>query len=40
MQALAGLQLFGFVQVPVYSNLYGIQLFPRYTASVGVSYAL
>ena len=24
---------------PVYSNLYGYQLFPRYTVSVGVSYA-
>jgi len=32
--------VFGFVQVPIYSNLYGYQLFPRYTASVGVSYAL
>jgi len=40
VQAARGLQLFGFVQVPVYSNLYGIQLFPRFTASVGVSYAL
>ncbi len=33
-------QVFGFVQVPVYSNLYGYQLFPRYTVSVGASYAL
>ncbi len=33
------LQLFGFVQVPVYSNLYGDQLFPRYTVSAGLSYA-
>ncbi len=33
------LHLFGFVQVPVYSNLYGYQLFPRYTVSVGASYA-
>lgn len=39
VQAARGLQLFGFLQVPVYSNLYGIQLFPRFTASVGVSYA-
>jgi hypothetical protein len=37
---LPRLQLFAFVQVPVYSNLYGYQLFPRYTASVGASYAL
>ena len=35
----AGLHVFGFVQLPVYSNLYGIQLFPRFTASVGASYA-
>jgi hypothetical protein len=33
------LHLFGFVQVPVYSNLYGYQVFPRYTLSVGASYA-
>lgn len=32
-------QVFGFVQVPVYSNLYGYQLFPRWTASIGASYA-
>jgi len=31
--------LYGFVQVPVYSKLDGYQLFPRWTASVGVSYA-
>jgi hypothetical protein len=33
------LHLFGFVQVPAYSNLYGYQLFPRYTLSVGANYA-
>jgi hypothetical protein len=33
------LHVFGFVQLPAYSNLYGFQLFPRYTASVGASYA-
>ena len=33
------LHLFGFVQVPLYSNLYGYQLFPRYTVSVGANYA-
>jgi hypothetical protein len=32
------LYLFGFVQIPVYSNLYGYQLFPRYTVSVGANY--
>jgi hypothetical protein len=31
---------FAFVQVPVYSNLYGNQLFPRYTGSIGLSYFL
>ncbi len=39
-QVTAKLHAFGFVQIPVYSNLYGYQLFPRFTASVGVSYAL
>jgi hypothetical protein len=34
------LDLFAFVQVPVYSNLYGYQLFPRYSVSVGAGYAL
>ena len=32
--------VFAFVQLPLYSNLYGYQLFPRWTASVGASYAL
>lgn len=39
--ALAGnLQAFGFVQVPVYRNLNGYQLAPKWTASAGLSYAL
>jgi Putative MetA-pathway of phenol degradation len=33
------LHVFAFAQLPVYSNLYGFQLFPRWTASAGVSYA-
>lgn len=33
------LHVFGFAQVPVYSDLVGYQLFPRYTVSVGASYA-
>ena len=33
------LQLFGFAQLPFYSNLYGTQLFPRWTASGGLTYA-
>jgi len=31
--------LFGFIQLPVYSNLDGYQLFPHWTASIGASYA-
>jgi hypothetical protein len=38
-QLLPQLHVFGFVQVPVYSNLHGYQLFPRFTVSVGLSYA-
>jgi Putative MetA-pathway of phenol degradation len=40
VRVVSSLHVFGFVQVPFYSNLYGYQLFPRYTASVGASYAL
>lgn len=32
-------QIYGFVQLPVYSNLQGYQLFPRWTATAGVSYS-
>jgi hypothetical protein len=35
---MANLHVYGFAQLPVYSNLYGYQLFPRWTASVGISY--
>ncbi|MGH8267867.1 MAG: transporter [Steroidobacteraceae bacterium] len=38
-RVFAALHVFGFVQLPMYSNLYGFQLFPRYTASVGATYA-
>jgi hypothetical protein len=38
-QVSAHLHVFGFVQLPVYSNLYGIQLFPRWTGSAGATYA-
>jgi hypothetical protein len=34
-----GLNLYGFIQVPIYSDLVGYQLFPRWTANAGVSYA-
>jgi hypothetical protein len=33
------LQAYGFVQLPIYSKLDGYQLFPRWTATVGLSYA-
>ena len=34
----ANLYAYGFAQLPVYSDLVGNQLFPRYTISVGASY--
>ena len=34
-----GLSVYGFVQMPVFSDLIGYQLFPRWTANAGVSYA-
>jgi hypothetical protein len=38
MSATPNTRVYAFLQVPVYSNLSGYQLFPRYTASVGLSY--
>jgi hypothetical protein len=38
-QVSARLHVFAFAQLPVYSNLYGTQLFPRWTASAGATYA-
>jgi hypothetical protein len=38
-QITSKLHAYGVVQVPVYSNLDGYQLFPHYTATGGVSYA-
>jgi hypothetical protein len=40
VRVVSKLHVLGFVQVPVYSNLYGYQLFPRYTVSAGASYDL
>ena len=37
-QVFTSLHIFAFVQLPAYRNLYGLQLFPHYTASVGASY--
>ncbi len=34
-----GVVAYGFVQLPAYSRLQGYQLFPRWTASAGLSYA-
>jgi len=34
------LQLYGFIQVPVYSQLNGNQLVPRWTGTLGLSYSL
>lgn len=39
VRVLPKLHVFAFAQVPVYENLYGYQLFPRWTASAGASYA-
>jgi len=38
-QVVKSLHVYGFVQIPVYSNLDGYQLFPHYTTTVGLSYA-
>jgi len=39
VQVTRMLHAYGVVQVPVYSNLDGYQLFPHYTATAGLSYA-
>lgn len=39
VSVLKNVQLYGFAQVPVYSRLDGYQLFPHWTATVGVSHA-
>jgi len=36
--ASSGIAFYGFVQVPLYQNLLGVQLTPTYTASVGARY--
>jgi hypothetical protein len=38
-QVMRHVHVYGFVQVPVYSNLSGYQLFPKMSVSVGGSYA-
>jgi hypothetical protein len=39
VKVAGNLHAYGFAQVPVYSDLVGYQLFPRYTFSLGASYA-
>lgn len=31
--------IYGFIQLPIYQNVNGVQLTPTYTASVGMRYA-
>ena len=38
LQAMRNTQVYAFLQLPLYSNLAGYQLFPKYTASVGLNY--
>ncbi|MBA5604225.1 transporter [Duganella sp. FT3S] len=39
VSVLKTMQVYGFVQLPVYSKLEGYQIFPRWTATIGASYA-
>jgi hypothetical protein len=34
-----GISVYGFVQLPVYQNVYGLQLTPNYTLTLGVSHS-
>ena len=38
VQALNRVHVYGFLQLPVYRNLSGHQLFPRYIFTAGISY--
>ncbi|HEX2791973.1 MAG TPA: hypothetical protein VHN17_16205 [Steroidobacteraceae bacterium] len=40
VELAAKVHLYGFVQLPIYSNLDGYQLFPHWTAAMGANYAL
>jgi hypothetical protein len=40
INATKNVKAFGFLQVPVYQNLHGFQLAPRWTVSVGLRYEL
>ena len=39
VQMFGMLHAYGFLQVPIYSDLGGYQVFPRYSFSVSASYA-
>ncbi len=39
MGVMKNVQLYGFVQLPMYSKLDGYQVFPRWSATIGASYA-
>jgi hypothetical protein len=39
IQLATKLHLYGFVQLPMYCNLDGYQLFPHWTAAIGANYA-
>ena len=38
-QAAKSLAIYGFVQLPVYRDYYGLQLAPHYSVTTGASYA-
>ncbi|MFI4868228.1 MAG: transporter [Steroidobacterales bacterium] len=40
VEIVPSVHLYAFVQVPIYSNLDGYQLFPHWTAAIGANYAL
>lgn len=39
LNVIKNLQLYGFMQLPIYSKLDGYQLFPHWTGTLGLSYA-
>ena len=38
MAVMKNMRMYSFLQLPIYSQLGGYQLFPHYTATVGLSY--
>ena len=39
MRLGGGTSVYGFIQIPIYQNVYGLQLGPRYTLTLGVSHS-